>query len=1098
MPPLPPTPVKAVTHELHGTTIADPYAWLENAADPAVQRWTEAQNRHTRAVLDQYSGLPALRAQIKKVLTASSVGYTGLQYRGHKLFALKFQPPREQAFLITLDSPDNPASGHTVVDPNEIDRKGTTTIDFYEPSLDGKLVAVSLSEGGSEAGTVHVFDADSGKKLADVVPRVQLPTAGGSVAWNADGSGFYCTHYPRGNERPKEDENFYQQVYFHKLGTPTEEDVYVLGKDLPRIAEIVLETSGDGRHVLATVQNGDGGEFAHYLLAADGKATQLTKFSDLVTAATFGPDEALYMVSLQGAPRGKLLRMPLATPGLAEAKTIVPEAEVAIQGQRITSNAMVANFVVTNSKVYLVDSNGGPSQIRVFDHDGKPEGIVPILPVSSVVEITRGAGDEVLFSNLSFIEPPAWYRFDPATGKTTRTALFSTSPVSFADTEVIRETAVSKDGTKVPMSIVLKKGTQRDGKNPTLLTGYGGFGISQAPRFSAVRRIWLDRGGIVAVANLRGGGEYGEAWHKGGNLTHKQNVFDDFAACAQHLIDEKFTSPDKLAIEGGSNGGLLMGAAFTQHPDMFRAVVAHVGIYDMILHDHHPNGAFNVTEYGSISDPEQFKALYAYSPYHHVKDGTAYPAVFFLTGANDGRVDPANSRKMAARLQATTSSGRPILLHVSFDSGHGAGTSLSKAIERQADVFAFLFEQLGITNTSYVPAGDAANKFFFKDGDRVLFLGDSITEQYQYSSYLELYLTTRFPKWKLSFLNAGIGGDTATGGAHRFVSHVLDEKPTAVTIDFGMNDGGYGAFNLPANRNYIRNTAAMLEMARKAGVRVALVAPNAVDPRERPGLKPYFETQKQFYAPLKELSERFEIPFVDQYAVTRTAIEKMQTDDPQARKVKPFPDGVHTSPQGALLMAHTILTGLRAPALVSEVEIDAAAGKAAPRACRIENLKTSPTDVEFDRTDEALPFPIAPGWLPILPYLNQLKDLNWYGLKIKGLSSGKYDVRIDDKDVGAFTAEQLSGGVNLGNLTTGPLHEQGVRIFNAINSKNQIVHRRFRDVVMFQAPDWLSDVAAERKPKELAKRLEQANLRQAEIYKMVQPATHHFSLKQID
>jgi prolyl oligopeptidase len=268
--------------------------------------------------------------------------------------------------------------------------------------------------------------------------------------------------------------------------------------------------------------------------------------------------------------------------------------------------------------------------------------------------------------------------------------------VSFADTEVIREVAVSKDGTKVPMSIVLKKGTQRDGKNPTLLTGYGGFGISQAPRFSAVRRIWLDRGGIFAVANLRGGGEYGEAWHKGGNLTHKQNVFDDFAACAQHLIYEKFTSPDKLAIEGGSNGGLLMGAALTQHPELFRAVVAHVGIYDMILHDHHPNGAFNVTEYGTIKERDQFQALYAYSPYQHVKDSADYPAVLFLTGDHDGRVDPMNSRKMTARLQAATHSNRPIFLRTSSTSGHGFGTPLNERVAQDADVFSFLFDQLSM------------------------------------------------------------------------------------------------------------------------------------------------------------------------------------------------------------------------------------------------------------------------------------------------------------------------------------------------------------------------------------------------------------------
>ena len=261
---------------------------------------------------------------------------------------------------------------------------------------------------------------------------------------------------------------------------------------------------------------------------------------------------------------------------------------------------------------------------------------------------------------------------------------------------MVREYAVSKDGTKVPMSVLRRKGTKLDGNNPTLLTGYGGYGISRVPGFRAGLRVWLDQGGVWAEANLRGGGEYGEAWHKAGYRTHKQNVFDDFAACARHLIELKYASPQRLAIEGGSNGGLLMGAMVTQHPELFRAVVSHVGIYDMMRFEQHPNGAFNVTEYGSIKDPEQFKALYAYSPYQHVKDGTPYPAVFLLTGANDGRVGPAYSRKFAARLQAATSSKNPVLLLIQSDSGHGIGGNLSTAIEEAADVYAFLFEQLGV------------------------------------------------------------------------------------------------------------------------------------------------------------------------------------------------------------------------------------------------------------------------------------------------------------------------------------------------------------------------------------------------------------------
>jgi prolyl oligopeptidase len=694
--PPPETPVKPVTETFHGIQVVDDYRWLENANDPAVRKWTEEQNRRTRAILDQYTALPAIRERVKKLVTASSSDYFGLQYRGGKLFALKSQPPKEQPLLVTVDSADDVRSEHLVLDPNQLDSKGTTTIDFYEPSLDGRLAAVSLSEGGSEDGSVQIYEVSSGKKLSDLVPRVSFATAGGSLAWNADGTGFYYTRYPHEGERPKEDMNFYQQVYFHKLGTSIAQDTFSLGKDLPRIAEIMLDTSDDGQHVLATVQNGDGGEFAHYLLGPGGQWTQLTHFADKITAAAFGPDKALYLLSLAGTPKGKILRLPLATPTLKQAKTIVQESENAIQGFRLGSSRLYPTFVATATRLYVINSAGGPSLVRAFDHEGRQQDLVSVLPVSSVSELVSLNRDEILFRNQSYTHPPAWYRYDPGTGNAVRTSLYRTSPVDFQDVEVRREFAVSKDGTRIPVTILMRKGAEPDGRNPTLLTGYGGFGSSQVPNFSVARRIWLDQGGIHAIANLRGGNEYGEEWHSTGSLTHKQNVFDDFAACAQMLIDRKYTSPEKLAIEGGSNGGLLMGAALTQHPELYQAVVAHVGIFDMLLHDRHPNGAFNVTEYGTVKDPEQFRAIYAYSPYQHVKSGTAYPAVFLLTGANDGRVDPANARKMAARLQAASSSKHPVLLKITFDAGHGLGAALSKTIERQADVYAFLFQQLGI------------------------------------------------------------------------------------------------------------------------------------------------------------------------------------------------------------------------------------------------------------------------------------------------------------------------------------------------------------------------------------------------------------------
>lgn len=689
---------KPVTDTYQGVTVTEDYRWLENADDPDVKKWTEEQNRVTRAVLDKSPHLDGLRKRLRTLLTDPSPSYGGLQKRGDLIFALKKQPPKEQPFLVVLRSVREADSARTVLDPNVLDARGKTAIDFYAPSPDGSKVAVSLSQGGSEEGSLHVFDVATGKEIGEVVPRVQFPTGGGDVAWKADGSGFFYTRYPRGNERPKEDMNFYVQVYYHQLGTPTEKDTYEIGKDFPRIGEVFLDMSDDGSHLLATVQKGDGGEFEHFLRGPTGTWSQLTHYSDQASAAAFGKgsDRGLYLLSSKGSPRGKIVRLDLEHPEIAKAVTVVPESPVAIAGLRFATNRLVTNFTPTASGLYVVDVDGGPSRVRFFSRDGKPQGSVPLPPVAAVNEIFSTGGDEVLLNVETYLTPAAWFAYRPGAGRLRQTALAKTSVADFSDCEVVREFAVSRDGTKVPMSILRKKGTKLDGTNPTLLYAYGGYGINLSPRFQPDRRVWIDAGGVFVVANLRGGAEYGEEWHRAGNLTKKQNVFDDFAACARHLIERKYTSPAKLAIEGGSNGGLLMGAALTQHPELYRAVVSHVGIYDMLRVELHPNGAFNVTEFGTVKIPEQFQALYAYSPYHRVKDGTAYPAVFLLTGANDGRVDPANSRKMAARLQAATSSGRPVLLQVSSESGHGIGDNLSAVIDRDADVYAFLFDQLGI------------------------------------------------------------------------------------------------------------------------------------------------------------------------------------------------------------------------------------------------------------------------------------------------------------------------------------------------------------------------------------------------------------------
>jgi prolyl oligopeptidase len=580
-------------------------------------------------------------------------------------------------------------SEKVLVDPNQLDQKGTTAIDWFEPSLDGKKIAVSLSKGGSEDGTLHFYDGTAGKELGDTIAHVQYPTAGGSAAWNADATGIYYTRFPRKGERADADLNFYQQVYFHKLGTADTSDTYSIGKDFPRIAEVQLESSFDGKYIVASVANGDGGDFAHYLLGPDNTWKQVTQFTDEIKLARLGRDNALYLLSKAGAPHGKILRLPLDTPELAKATEIVPP-----------SDAVIQRFVPTTNTLYVADLLGGPSQLRRFDLNGQNGKTITIPPISSVQELVEEDNGSALFRDQSYTEPAAWFELSADQVEPKKTALVSTSPVSFSDIEVTREFATSRDGTKVPLNIIRRKGTPLDGNNPTLLYGYGGYGLSMSPTFDFTRRLWFDHGGIYVVANIRGGGEFGEEWHKAGNLTNKQNVFDDFAAAAQYLIEKKYTSADKLALLGGSNGGLLMGALITQHPDLMHAVVSMVGIYDMLRVELAPNGAFNVTEFGTVKDPAQFKALYAYSPYHQVKDGTEYPAILMMTGANDGRVAPYHSRKMTARLQAANKSDRPILLRTSTSAGHGIGTALSERIKQLADMYSFLFAQLGSQHSS--------------------------------------------------------------------------------------------------------------------------------------------------------------------------------------------------------------------------------------------------------------------------------------------------------------------------------------------------------------------------------------------------------------
>ncbi|MFD2273014.1 prolyl oligopeptidase family serine peptidase [Undibacterium arcticum] len=557
-PAAPPTPIIAVSDTYHGITASDPYRWLENAADPKVHQWSLAQDQRTRKYIDRLPSRAPIFKWLMQQAAASSSAYYGLQTAGEQVFAMYNQPPKQQPMIAVMGQDLDPAKVRIVLDPNQISAQGTTAIDWFVPSPTGELVAVSLSDNGSEDGSVHIFfDVKSGQQVDAVIPRVQYPTGGGSLAWRADGSGFWYTQYPGADQPAERQHFFYQQVFYHRIGDDPKQDVYVLGKDFPKVAEIFLDNHPNSTAVLATVANGDGGEFAHYVIQQGGAIRQVTRFEDQVVATVIGPDDALYLVSRKDAPRGKLLKLKSGDYQLAHAQAIVAQSDAVMQsGGNLGSSAIV----VTPRAIYLNELVGGPSRVAIYDHDGKPQGMLPLPDVATVNEVEALGNGALVYSIGTYLKPSYFARYDEKSGKGAVTKLVQTSPVNFDDTEVVREFATSKDGTKIPLNIVRRKGVKLDGNNPLLLNGYGGYGVSQTPHFlGAATRLWLDGGGVFVSVNLRGGGEFGEEWHQQGMLTRKQNVFDDFIAAGQYLVQQKYTSRARMASIGGSNGGLLMG-----------------------------------------------------------------------------------------------------------------------------------------------------------------------------------------------------------------------------------------------------------------------------------------------------------------------------------------------------------------------------------------------------------------------------------------------------------------------------------------------------------------------------------------------------------
>ena len=666
--------------DYHGVKVADPYRWLEELDSEETRNWVEAENKLSFGYLAAIPERTMLKERLTKLWNYEKYGIPFKE--GNRYFYTRNSGLQNQAVLYTVTSLD--AQPQLVLDPNTLSADGTVALSGLQVSPDGKFIAYSLSASGSDWQEWKVRDVETARDLSDHLKWVKFSGA----SWTRDGKGFFYSRY----DEPKGDTlksiNYFQKVYFHKLGTPQTEDVLVYERPDQKDWLFGGTVTEDGNYLIITVFQGTDVKnrvFYKDLKAKDAPVVKL--LDDFDAAYGFVANEGSrfwFQTDLQ-APRGKLIEIDTANPARSNWKVVVPEGKETLQGTNFVNNKFVLN--------YLKDAY---TQVKIYDPSGKLVNEVGFPGIGSAEGFGGKATDkETFYAFTGFTTPTTIYRYDMTTGKST---IFRQPKVDFnpADYETKQVFYKSKDGTKVPMFITHKKGLKLDGNNPTYLYGYGGFNISLSPAFSVGNLVWMEMGGVYAQPNLRGGGEYGEEWHQGGMKLRKQNVFDDFIAAAQWLIDNKYTSTPKLAIGGGSNGGLLVGAALTQRPDLFGAALPAVGVMDMLRFQKFTIGWAWVSDYGSSDNAEEFKALYAYSPLHNIKPGTSYPPTMITTADHDDRVWPGHSFKFAAALQAAQAGDAPILIRIETKAGHGAGKPTSKIIEEAADRWAFLVKTLGM------------------------------------------------------------------------------------------------------------------------------------------------------------------------------------------------------------------------------------------------------------------------------------------------------------------------------------------------------------------------------------------------------------------